>query len=85
MPITPAVLASAAPITCEACGFDLFMPMVMQRRISQVASPTGNEVVVELPVKACSRCGHVNESALPPGLERPEIPEVDFGAADEVG
>lgn len=83
MPISADVIKSAEPIVCEACGFDLFIPTVMLRRVSAFANPTGQEVVVNLQVHACSRCGHVNADALPPGLERPEIPDLDFGAADE--
>lgn len=62
-------------VVCESCGFDLFMPMVMIRKVSALISPTGKDEKINIEVAGCALCGHVNADLLPPGVERAPMPE----------
>ena len=48
-------------ICCEACGGKTFKQTLLMRRMSALASPSGNEMIIPMAVFACEKCGHVNK------------------------
>tara|TARA_A100001515_G_C4500105_1_gene186381 strand:+ start:263 stop:499 length:237 start_codon:yes stop_codon:yes gene_type:complete len=48
-------------IKCEACGGQTFKQTLLMRRMSPLASPNGQEMIIPMAVFACEKCGHVNK------------------------
>jgi hypothetical protein len=60
------LLASSTPVACDQCGNQTFQEVVILRKLSAVASPSGKEANVPIPTFACNNCNWVNMSFLPP-------------------
>lgn len=56
---------TAATIICEDCGHHVFNNAFVLKRISAIASPTGEEMVVPVQIFACISCHGVNKEFLP--------------------
>ena len=56
---------TAATITCEGCGHHVFENSFVLKRVSAIASPTGDEMVIPVQIFACSSCHGVNKEFLP--------------------
>lgn len=52
-------------ITCEKCGNHTFERVVLLRKLSAIASPTGQVAIIPIPLFACNACGNINEEFLP--------------------
>jgi len=52
-------------IVCEKCGGDLFVPVVLLRKVSALVSPSGKETMLPLQLFACLACNHVNKDLRP--------------------
>ena len=48
-------------IKCEACGGSTFKQTLLLRKMSALASPSGQETIIPMQVFACEKCGHVNK------------------------
>lgn len=46
----------ATDLTCEKCNNDTFNEVVKIKRLSSIASPTGEEMVLPFKVFICSNC-----------------------------
>ena len=48
-------------IKCEECGNHTFKQTLLVRKMSALASPSGQEMIIPMAVFACEKCGHVNK------------------------
>ena len=53
--------SKTSEICCDKCGGKTFKQTLLMRRMSALASPTGNEMIIPMAVFACENCGHVNK------------------------
>ena len=58
-------LAQSDSVSCDHCGNETFVSVMMMKRISPILSPTGKEAVVPIQTFACNACGFVNKQFLP--------------------
>lgn len=49
-------LKNATPKLCSACGSNLFVPAIKVFVVSALVSPTGQEMIAQLPVLVCRVC-----------------------------
>lgn len=63
-------LESSEPIVCEKCGHNTFTEQLMLRKLSKIITATQKDSMIPVPVFVCGKCGHVNESMLPPQLRK---------------
>ena len=54
-------LSKTTIISCESCGGKTFKQTMLIRKMSAIASPTGQEALIPVAVFACEQCGHVNK------------------------
>lgn len=54
-------LESSTPIVCEECNNDTFVEVTYLRKISKLLTGSPQDMVVNIPAFACSKCGHINE------------------------
>lgn len=57
-------ISKSPPLAC-ACGCTYFVPAVTVHMISALISPTGQELMAQVPVLICLEC----KSLLPPGAQ----------------
>jgi uncharacterized Zn finger protein len=55
------LLKNSTGIKCDECKNDKFMEVLKIRKVSGLATGTGQEMIFPVPVYACSDCGHVNK------------------------
>lgn len=60
-------LESSTPILCDKCNNDTFVEVQYLRKISKILLAAPDDMIVNLPAFACSKCGHVNDSFKFPG------------------
>ena len=53
--------SKTSQIKCEACGGSTFKQTLLLRKMSALASPSGQETIIPMQVFACEKCGHVNK------------------------
>ena len=53
-------ISKTSAITCESCENSTFKQSLLLRKLSALASPSGQETIVPMSVFACEKCGHVN-------------------------
>lgn len=46
----------ATDLTCHSCGNDTFNEVVKIKRLSAIASPTGEEMVLPFKIFTCTKC-----------------------------
>jgi len=61
------------PVKCDKCDNQTFTQVIALRRVSALVSPTAQEAMVPIQAFACTKCGHVNASLLPKGLNADEL------------
>lgn len=54
--IRDAFAANAVDLKCESCENDTFSEVIRIKRLSAIASPTGEEMVLPFKVFICSKC-----------------------------
>jgi hypothetical protein len=54
-------LTSAQTITCEKCGGVVFKHGLLVKRVSELTSPVGKELIVPIQTIVCNACGHINK------------------------
>ena len=48
-------------IKCDKCGNHTFKQTLLVRKMSALASPSGQEMIIPMAVFGCEKCGHVNK------------------------
>ena len=48
-------------IQCDSCEGSTFKQSLLLRKMSALASPSGQETIIPMAVFACEKCGHVNK------------------------
>ena len=48
-------------IKCDGCENSTFKQTLLMRKMSALASPSGQETIIPMAVFACEKCGHVNK------------------------
>lgn len=43
-------------IVCQKCGHDIFEQKLKLKKVSRIQSPTGQEMIVPVPVVICDKC-----------------------------
>jgi len=59
------LLKSATQIDCDSCHGKNFIEVFHIKKISGLATGTGRDVMVPIPVFACADCGNVNKVFAP--------------------
>ena len=54
-------MSQTTPIKCEKCDNSTFKQTLLVRKMSALASPSGQEMIIPMAVFACEKCGHVNK------------------------
>jgi hypothetical protein len=54
--IRDAFATNATDVKCESCENDTFSEVIRIKRLSAIASPTGEEMVLPFKVFICSKC-----------------------------
>ena len=54
-------LSSATGVACEKCGNDIFQQGYYVKRLSEILSPTGKEMIIPVQILQCTSCGNVNK------------------------
>lgn len=62
-------IREAEEIRCEECGNNVFTEALMMRKVSSMATGTGQPGIIPIPVFQCAECGHVNEEFIPMELK----------------
>jgi DNA-directed RNA polymerase subunit RPC12/RpoP len=57
-------ISTAETMTCPHCGNSIFLEAVVLKRLSALISPTGQEVVIPVPVFICSECKKIHPKSL---------------------
>ena len=57
--------SQTTPQTCDKCENKTFVQAFILRKLSALLSPTGTAAKIPIPVFACLKCDHVNDSFLP--------------------
>ena len=52
-------------LQCESCGYHVFTPSFVLKKLSPIISPTGEETIIPVQVFACLKCSNVNKEFLP--------------------
>tara|TARA_Y100000310_G_C20621710_1_gene783687 strand:+ start:539 stop:787 length:249 start_codon:yes stop_codon:yes gene_type:complete len=58
-------LTHATDIVCDGCQNTVFQLGCFIKRLSEVVSPTGKEMIVPVQTLQCTSCGHINEEFRP--------------------
>ena len=53
--------SKTSEICCEKCGNNTFKQTLLIRKMSALASPSGQEMIIPMQVFSCEKCGHVNK------------------------
>ena len=53
-------ISKTSAVKSEACENQTFKQSLLQRKLSALVSPNGQETLVPVQVFACDKCGHVN-------------------------
>ena len=46
-------------IVCGVCGSKVFIPAVVLKKVPSLSSPTGKEMIVDIPLYVCAKCGEI--------------------------
>lgn len=69
------LLSMATDIECEECKNKNFVEVYRIKHLSGLATGTGKDSIIPMPVFACSDCGHINSVFLPSIGENPSTDE----------
>lgn len=58
------LLKDSDDLCCEECSGLNFMQVIRLKRISGLATGTGKDALIPIPVYSCASCGHVNKMFL---------------------
>ena len=75
-------MENSEPIICDSCNNDTFVEVNYLRRVSRLLTGTPQDLVLNIPVFACSKCGHINEAfrlqEKKKDQEKPESPLINL-------
>jgi hypothetical protein len=57
----PIDISLATDVVCSSCGNHFFQPVLMCKKLSAIASPTGEEILIPIETAICTKCGNINE------------------------
>lgn len=57
----PIDFSLATDVVCSSCGNQFFQPVLMCKKLSAIASPTGEEILIPIETAICTKCGNINE------------------------
>ena len=46
-------------VVCGVCGSKVFIPAVVLKKVPSLSSPTGKEMIADIPLFVCAKCGEV--------------------------
>lgn len=55
------MLKNSTGIKCDVCENESFIEVTKLRKVSGLVTGIGRDMVIPVPVYACSDCGHINE------------------------
>ena len=55
---------SAKDVSCDDCEGLFFEPIVVLKKLSALASPTGQEIIIPAQLFRCAGCKHINKEFL---------------------
>jgi hypothetical protein len=55
-------LAVSTPIVCDECKNDTFLEVQYMRRVSKLMTGASEDMMIPIPVFACSKCKHINDA-----------------------
>ena len=53
--------SKTSEVQCERCENNTFKQTLLIRKMSALASPSGQETIIPMQVFSCEKCGHVNK------------------------
>jgi uncharacterized Zn finger protein len=65
-------LDKTTEMVCDKCGNSTFQQVVLLRKASRFVTGTAQDALIPIPLFACAKCNHVNESFLPAQLKTKE-------------
>lgn len=65
-------LENSTAIICDSCKNDTFVEVNYLRRVSKLLTGAPQDMVMNVPAFACSKCGHVNEQFRMPEEKKQE-------------
>ena len=51
-------ISQTSEMKCDKCGNNTFKQTMMLRKLSAIVSPSGKEMIMQVPVFRCSGCGN---------------------------
>jgi hypothetical protein len=69
MPQMQVDLTHASDVVCAKCENKVFQLGCFIKKLSEVTSPTGKEMIVPIQTLQCTGCRHVNDEFLPKDLK----------------
>jgi hypothetical protein len=57
----PIDISLATDVVCSSCDNQFFQPVLMCKKLSAIASPTGEEILIPIETAICTKCGNINE------------------------
>ena len=58
-------LDKTTPVACDECGHDTFQQVLKLRTASKFLVGGDQDMLIPIPVFACSKCGHINDQFQP--------------------
>ena len=46
-------------VVCGVCGSKVFIPAVVLKKVPSLSSPTGKEMIADIPLFVCAKCGEI--------------------------
>jgi hypothetical protein len=65
-------LDKTTEMVCDECSNPTFQQVVLLRKASRFVTGTAQDALIPIPLFACAKCNHVNESFLPTQLKTKE-------------
>ncbi len=65
MPRPKLDLSLAEDIQCEECENKTFIEVIIIKKLSAIASPTGQDIMAPIKTFQCSKCCHMNQEFIP--------------------
>lgn len=62
-------LDKTTEMVCDECNNPTFKQVLLLRKASRFVTGTAQDALIPVPLFACDKCGHVNESFLPLSLK----------------
>ncbi len=54
-------MSSATDVICDECGYNVFQQGYYVKKLSEILSPTGKEMIIPVQILQCASCGNINK------------------------